>query len=134
MSNRDREPIERITALNAPNPQGPYSHAVKAGGFVYVSGQAALDPATSKPINGSVAEETRRTLENIKAVLAASGASFADVVKCSVFLADIRDFAAMNAVYAEYFSESKPARTTVEATLPATGLKVEIDCVAFVGE
>ena len=133
MSNRNREPIERITASNAPNPQGPYSHAVKAGGFVYVSGQAALDPGTSKPINGSVAEETRRTLENIKAVLAASGASFADVVKCSVFLSDIRDFSAMNAVYAEYFGQSKPARTTVEATLPAAGLKVEIDCVAFVG-
>lgn len=134
MSSPNREPIERITALNAPNPQGPYSHAVKAGGFVYVSGQAALDPETSKPINGSVAEETRRTLENIKAVLEANGASFADVVKCSVFLSDIRDFSAMNTVYAEYFGESKPARTTVQAILPAPGLKVEIDCVAFVGD
>ena len=134
MSNRNHESIQRITAPNAPSPQGPYSHAVRAGGFVYVSGQAALDPGTSKPINGSIADETRRTLENIKAVLAASGASLADVVKCSVFLADIRDFPAMNAVYAEYFGESKPARTTVEATLPAAGLKVEIDCVAFLGE
>ena len=126
--------IERITARDAPNPQGPYSHAVKAGGFVYVSGQAALDPGTSKPINGTVAEETRRTLENVKSILAASGASLADVVKCSVFLADIRDFQAMNAVYAEYFGEAKPARTTVQSTLPASGLKVEIDCVAYVGD
>ena len=125
--------IERVTARDAPNPQGPYSHAVKAGGFIYVSGQAALDPETSKPINGTVAEETRRTLENVKAILAASGASLADVVKCSVFLADIRDFQAMNEVYAEYFGEAKPARTTVQSTLPASGLKVEIDCVAYVG-
>lgn len=126
--------IERVTAPDAPNPQGPYSHAVKAGGFVYVSGQAALDPKTSKPINGTVAEETRRTLENVKAILAASGASLQDVVKCSVFLADIRDFRAMNEVYAEYFGQAKPARTTVQSTLPASGLKVEIDCVAYVGE
>jgi len=126
--------IERVTAHDAPNPQGPYSHAVKAGGFVYVSGQAALDPETSKPINGTVAEETRRTLENVKAILAASGASLKDVVKCSVFLADIRDFRAMNEVYAEYFGQAKPARTTVQSTLPASGLKVEIDCVAYVGE
>lgn len=126
--------IERVTARDAPNPQGPYSHAVKAGGFVYVSGQAALDPKTSKPINGTVAEETRRTLENVKAILAASGASLQDVVKCSVFLADIRDFRAMNEVYAEYFGQAKPARTTVQSTLPASGLKVEIDCVAYVGE
>ena len=126
--------IERVTAPDAPNPQGPYSHAVKAGGFVYVSGQAALDPETSKPINGTVAEETRRTLENVKAILAASGASLQDVVKCSVFLADIRDFRAMNEVYAEYFGQAKPARTTVQSALPASGLKVEIDCVAYVGE
>ena len=126
--------IERVTAPDAPNPQGPYSHAVKAGGFVYVSGQAALDPETSKPINGTVAEETRRTLENVKAILAASGASLQDVVKCSVFLADIRDFRAMNEVYADYFGQAKPARTTVQSTLPASGLKVEIDCVAYVGE
>ena len=126
-------PIERITSPRAPNPQGPYSHAVKAGGFVYVSGQAALDPETSKPIGGTVAEETRRTLENVKAILGSSGASLDDVVKCSVFLADIRDFAAMNAVYTEYFGHAKPARTTVQACLPAPGLKVEIDCVAYVG-
>ena len=124
--------INRITAPGAPYPQGPYSHAVEAGGFIYVSGQAALDPETSKPIGGTVAEETRQTLENVKAILEESGATLDDVVKCSVFLADIRDFAAMNEVYAEYFGHAKPARTTVQAALPATGLKVEIDCVAYV--
>lgn len=134
MNSNQQRSIRRVTAQGAPNPQGPYSHAVKAGGFVYVSGQAALDPATSKPIRGTVAEETRRTLENLKEILEAAGASLEDVVKCSVFLADIRDFAAMNAVYAEYFDAAKPARTTVQAVLPAAGLKVEIDCIAYVGD
>lgn len=134
MSAGKHSPIDRITSPGAPNPQGPYSHAVKAGGFVYVSGQAALDPVTSLPIGGTVSEETRQTLENVKAILEASGASLGDVIKCSVFLADIRDFAAMNAVYAEYFGQAKPARTTVQACLPAAGLKVEIDCVAYVGD
>ena len=133
MSEANHETVERVTAHGAPKPQGPYSHAVKAGGFVYVSGQAALDPGTSKPIHGTVAEETHRTIRNIKAILEASGASLDDAVKCSVFLADIRDFAEMNAVYAEYFGAAKPARTTVQAALPAAGLKVEIDCVAYVG-
>lgn len=123
--------IERVTALGAPNPQGPYSHAVRAGGFLYVSGQAALDPQTSAAAPGSVAEETHRTIQNLQAILEAAGASLDDVVKCTVFLADIRDFAAMNRVYAEYFGKAKPARTTVQAALPAAGLKVEIDCVAF---
>ncbi len=123
--------IERITASRAPNPQGPYSHAVKAGGFIYVSGQAALYPAAGAPQVGTVAEETRLTIQNIKTILEAAGASLADVVKCSVFLADIRDFKAMNAVYSEYFGKAKPARTTVQAVMPVPGLKVEIDCVAY---
>ena len=132
MSEGNQSPIDRVTARGAPKPQGPYSHAVKAGGFVYVSGQAALDPKTSQPIGGTVAEETRRTLENVRAILEASGANLDDVIKCSVFLADIRDFAEMNAVYSEFFGKAKPARTTVQASLPAAGLKVEIDCVAFI--
>jgi len=123
--------IERITAPGAPEPAGPYSHAVRAGDFIYVSGQAAIDPATNTFKIGTVAEETRQTLENIRSILGAAGAEMTDVVKCSVFLADIRDFAEMNKVYAEFFGNAKPARTTVSATLPAHGLKVEIDCVAY---
>jgi 2-iminobutanoate/2-iminopropanoate deaminase len=123
--------IDRITAPGGPKPQGPYSHAVKAGGFIYVSGQASLDPATNQFVVGTVADETRRTIENIKAILQAAGAGIEDVVKCSVFLSDIRDFAEMNAVYDEYFGAAKPARTTVQATLPGKGIKVEIDCVAY---
>ena len=123
--------IERITAPGGPAPQGPYSHAVKAGGFIYVSGQAALDPVTSELKGGTVGEETRRTIENIQAILQGAGATLEDVVKCSVFLSDIRGFAEMNEVYNEFFGAAKPARTTVQATLPANGLKVEIDCVAY---
>ncbi|MBI1353204.1 MAG: deaminase [Acidobacteria bacterium] len=123
--------IDRITAPGAPAPQGPYSHAVKAGGFIYVSGQAALDPQTNKFVIGTVAEETRRTIENIKSILAGAGADLGDVIKCSVFLSDIRDFAEMNEVYNEYFGAAKPARTTVNAVLPGKGIKVEIDCVAY---
>lgn len=134
MNQSSKSGIRRITAPGAPKPQGPYSHAVRAGGFVHVSGQAALDPETSEPIRGTVAEETRRTLDNVRAILKASGADLGDVVRCGVYLADIRDFAEMNAVYADYFGQAKPARTTVQACLPAAGLKVEIDCVAYVGD
>lgn len=123
--------IDRITAPGAPAPQGPYSHAVKAGGFIYVSGQAALDPKTNKFVIGTVAEETRLTIENIKSILSGAGADLSHVIKCSVFLSDIRDFAEMNEVYNEYFGEAKPARTTVNAVLPGKGIKVEIDCVAY---
>ncbi len=123
--------LDRITSPDAPSPRGPYSHAVRAGDFIYVSGQAAISPETDQPELGTAAAETRRTLENIKAILNAAGADLSDVVKCSVFLTDIRDFAEMNEVYGEYFGDSKPARTTVQATLPALGLKVEVDCVAF---
>ena len=123
--------IERILAPGAPEPRGPYSHAVRAGDFIYVSGQVAINPQSNKLEQGTVASETRMTIENIRAILKAAGADLGDVIKCSVFLADIRDFSAMNEVYGEYFGAAKPARTTVQATLPAQGIKVEIDCVAY---
>ena len=123
--------LDRITSSDAPNPRGPYSHAVRAGDFIYVSGQAAMNPETNQPEHGTAAAQTRRTLENIKTILNAAAADLSDVVKCSVFLTDLRYFAEMNEVYAEYFGDSKPARTTVQATLPALGLKIEVDCVAY---
>ncbi len=123
--------LERITAPGAPQPKGPYSHAVRAGDFIYVSGQAAINPQTNEFEVGTVAQETRRTLDNIRSILQAAGAGLEDVVKCSVFLTDVRDFAEMNEVYNEYFGKAKPARTTVQAILPGRGIKVEIDCVAY---
>ena len=123
--------LERIVASGAPTPRGPYSHAVRAGDFIFVSGQGPLDPVTNQWKLGDVASETRATLENIRAILRACGADMKDVIKCSVFLTDINDFAAMNQVYSEFFGEVRPARTTVQAVLPGRGTKIEIDCVAY---
>ncbi|MBI3666275.1 MAG: deaminase [Acidobacteria bacterium] len=123
--------LQRIIAPQAPSPKGPYSHAVRAGDFIFVSGQGPIDPQTNQWKLGDAAGETRTTLENIRAILKAAGAEIADVVKCSVFLADIADFTAMNQVYAEFFSDVRPARTTVQAVLPGRESKVEIDCVAY---
>jgi 2-iminobutanoate/2-iminopropanoate deaminase len=123
--------IERITPPGATAPRGPYSPAVRAGDFIFVSGQGPVDPATNQLSYGDIAHEARLTLGNIARILEGCGASMADVVKCGVFLADGRDFAAMNAVYAEFFGDQKPARTTVEAKFADPRMKVEIDCVAY---
>jgi 2-iminobutanoate/2-iminopropanoate deaminase len=104
---------------------------VRAGDFIFVSGQGPIDPATNLFSFGDIRHETRLVLTNIQRILEACGASLRDVVKCSVFLADGRDFAAMNEVYAEFFGEQKPARTTVEAKFVVPEMKVEIDCVAY---
>ncbi len=123
--------LQRLVAPGAPTPRGPYSHAVRAGDFIFVSGQGPLDPATNQWKLGDVASETRQTLENIRNILRAAGADLPDVIRCGVFLTDIKDFAAMNQVYAEFFGEIRPARTTVQAILPGRDTKIEIDCVAY---
>ncbi|GAA4749759.1 RidA family protein [Flavisolibacter ginsenosidimutans] len=113
------------------NPQfetGAYSDGVVVGDLLFVSGQASVDFATSKFILGTIEEETERTLQNIKAILEAAGATMNDVVKCTVHLADINEFDRYNKVYATFFSGIRPARTTVQSVL-AEGLKVEIDCI-----
>lgn len=122
--------IERLTPPGVPTPQGPYSPAVRAGDFIYVSGQISVDPATGQRVTGDVQVETRQVLNNIKKILEGSGASMTDVVKCSVFLGKGTDFAAMNAVYAEFFGDQKPARSTIVCGFVADIL-VEIDCVAY---
>ncbi|MGH9614221.1 MAG: RidA family protein [Bryobacteraceae bacterium] len=122
--------IERITPSGTPVPRGPYSPAVRAGDFIYVSGQGPIDTATDKMSNGDIQHETRLVLTNIQRILEGCGATMADVVKCSVFLGDAEDFKAMNEVYAEFFGAHKPARTTVEAKFVAP-MKVEIDCIAY---
>jgi len=123
--------IERITPGGVPAPRGPYSPAVRAGDFIYVSGQGPIDPETNQLSFGDIRHETRLVLTNIRKILEGCGASLADVVKCSVFLADGREFRAMNEVYAEFFGEQKPARTTVEARFVIPEMRVEIDCVAY---
>jgi 2-iminobutanoate/2-iminopropanoate deaminase len=123
--------IERISPPGVPAPRGPYSPAVRAGDFIFVSGQVPIDPVTQQLVTGDVREETRQTLTNIMRILEGCGAALADVVKCQVFLADGKYFAAMNEVYAEFFGEAKPARTTVVAAFALPGIKVEIDAVAY---
>lgn len=114
-----------------PKPIGPYSQAIKSNGFVFVSGQVALDPGTGEFVGTEVREQTARVMENLKAILEAAGASFTHVVKTTVYLKDMNDFAAMNEVYARYFTAAPPARSTVQAArLPKDAL-VEIDVVAF---
>ncbi len=122
---------EQITTSEGAAPVGAYSQGIRAGGFVYVSGQGPLDPETGQVVEGGIEEQVRRTLLNVQAVLEAAGASPADVVKATVHLADIADFPRFDAVYAEHFPDPKPARTTVQSVLP--GIRVEIDVVAYVG-
>jgi 2-iminobutanoate/2-iminopropanoate deaminase len=116
--------IEYISSPGSPAPRGPYSPAVRAGDFIYVAGQAV--------VAADVKAETRQVLTNIRAILAAAGATPADVVRCGVFLMDGNDFQAMNEVYAEFFGDTKPARTTIiVAGLPLKEAKVEIDAIAY---
>ncbi len=119
-----------IRTSDAPQPRGVYSQATVADGFVFVAGQAAINPKSNELELGDIRSEVRRTLQNIQAILQAAGSSLRDVVRVGVFLADINDFAAMNEVYRQFFPENPPARTTVGAHLPK--IKVEIDCIARV--
>ena len=123
--------IERLTPPGVPTPAGPYSPAVRAGDFLFVSGQGPVDTATQKMSYGDVQHEARLVLTNIKKILEGCGASMADVVKCSVFLSDGKDFGAMNQIYAGFFGNDKPARTTVETKFADPKMKIEIDCIAY---
>ena len=108
---------------------GAYSDGLVVDGYVYVSGQACIDFKTSKFMLGTIEEETKRTLDNVKAILSVAGASMSDVIKCTVHLADINDFGAFNQVYSEFFDGIRPTRTTVQSVL-GENIKVEIDCIA----
>lgn len=123
---------ETITTNNAPGAIGPYSQAIKAGNMVFCSGQIPIDPATGEFISEAVAEQTEQVLKNLGEVLKAAGASLDNVVKTTVFLADMNDFAEMNEVYGRYFSANKPARATVQAARLPRDAKVEIDCIALI--
>jgi 2-iminobutanoate/2-iminopropanoate deaminase len=119
-----------ISSPGAPKAIGPYSQAVRAGQLLFVSGQVPLDPATGQMIEGDIAAQTRRVFDNLDAVLKAGGRSFADVVRTTVFLADMNDFAAVNEVYGTYFTEPYPARATVQVARLPKDARVEIDVVA----
>ncbi|MGQ0815573.1 MAG: RidA family protein [Gemmatimonadota bacterium] len=124
--------LQRVETANAPAAIGPYSQAIVANGFVYTAGQVPLDPATGQLIQGDIAQQTKRVMQSLQAILEAAGASLKTVVKTTVFLQDMNDFAAMNAVYAEYFGDHKPARSTVQAARLPRDVKVEIEAIALV--
>jgi 2-iminobutanoate/2-iminopropanoate deaminase len=114
----------------APRAIGPYSQAVDSGGVVYLSGQIGLDPATGEIVPGGVEAEARRVMENLKAVLAAAGLTTANVVRTTIFLADLADFALVNEIYGDCFGDPKPARSTVQVAALPRGARVEIDAIA----
>lgn len=123
---------EAVETDNAPKAIGPYVQAIKANGFVYTAGQIPLDPKTGNIVGSDISAQTRQVLENLKAVLAASGSSLEQVVKATVFLKSMADFAAMNEVYAHYLGNAKPARSTVAVAELPRGALIEIDFIALV--
>ena len=123
--------IERLSPPGVPSPRGPYSPAVRAGDFLFVSGQGPVDTATDRISKGDIRHETRLALENIRRILEGCGSSLAEVVRCTVYLADMGEFAAMNEVYGEFFGEQKPARTTVQVARLPFDIRVEIDAIAY---
>jgi 2-iminobutanoate/2-iminopropanoate deaminase len=120
-----------ISTNDAPKAIGPYSQAIRANGFIFLSGQTPIDPATQQLISGSIAEQTERVLRNLEAVLKQAGSSMSKVVRCGVFLKDMNDFAAMNEVYGKFFPSNPPARTTIQAAKLPKDCQVEIDAIAL---
>ena len=124
--------IEYVSTPDAPAAIGPYSQGVKTHGFVYTSGQIALDPATGNLVDGSFEEQVHRVFKNLGAILKAAGSDFSRVIKATVYVTDLGNFQTLNGIYASYFGEHKPARTTVEVPALPKGAAVEIDLIALV--
>jgi 2-iminobutanoate/2-iminopropanoate deaminase len=122
---------EIVTTDRGPKAIGPYSQAVKANGFVFVSGQIAIDPATQQLIQGDIQQQTERVMENLKGIVMAAGSTMEKVVRTTVFLADMNEFAAMNEIYGKYFPAAPPARATVQVARLPRDVRVEIDVVAL---
>jgi 2-iminobutanoate/2-iminopropanoate deaminase len=127
----DRQPI---TAPDAPEALGPYSHAVRSDSFLFLSGQTPLDPATGTLVEGDVGAQTRQCLRNLEAVCTAAGASLRNAVRCGIFVTDMGTFAEVNTAYAEFFSEAPPARSTVGVAALPVGAQVEIDAIVALGD
>lgn len=123
--------VETIVAENAPKALGPYSQALKTGGFIFTSGQIPINPATDSIEAVTIEDQTRQVITNLKNVLEAAGSSLSKVVKTTVFIKDMGDFAALNGVYAEMFGDTRPARSCVEVARLPKDVKVEIECVAL---
>jgi 2-iminobutanoate/2-iminopropanoate deaminase len=122
--------IRIVTTDHAPKAIGPYSQATIAGGMIFTAGQIALNPATMEVVSGGIREQSERVLLNLQAVLTAAGSDFSKVVKTTVYLVDMADFTAMNEIYAKFFGDNKPARSTVAAAGLPRGVRVEIDVIA----
>jgi 2-iminobutanoate/2-iminopropanoate deaminase len=127
----DRQPI---TAPDAPAAVGPYSHAVRSDGFLFLSGQTPLDPATGRLVEGDVGAQTRQCLRNLEVVCAAAGASLRNAVRCGIFVTDMGTFAEVNTAYAEFFPDAPPARSTVGVAALPVGAQVEIDAIVALGD
>ena len=127
-------PKQQITTTSGAGPVGPFSQGLRAGDFIFVSGQGPLDPVTGKIVGETIEEQTVRVLENIRAILEAGGATMADVVKANGYLSDISFFEKYNKVYGSYFPDPKPTRTTMICQPPIEGILVEIEVVAYVGK
>ena len=125
--------MKPVTTSGAPGAIGPYSQAIRAGDFIFLSGQIPLDPETGKIAGDGIVDQTHQVLKNLGAVLTAAGASYSKVVKTTVYLADMGEFNAMNQVYADYFGAPAPARATVQAARLPRDVRVEIDAVAYLG-
>ena len=123
--------LQAVKTDKAPLPRGPYNQAVRVGDTIYVAGQIPIDPTTNQVVEGGIEVQTRRVLDNIAAILQEAGSSLDRVVKTTIFLVDVGEFAQMNAVYAEYFTGASPARSTVQvAALPGAGVRLQIDAIA----
>ena len=125
--------LHPVSSPSAPAALGPYSQAIRAGQFLFVSGQVPIDPATGSLVSGTIADQTRRALQNVGEILKSGGASFQQVVRTTVYLADLADFPAMNETYAEFFAAPQPARSTIQAARLPKDARVEIDVIAFLG-
>lgn len=124
--------LEAVSTSSAPKALGPYSQAIRAGQFLFVAGQIGIDPQTGE-LAGTIADETRRTLQNVGEILKAAGSSFQQVVRTTVYLADLADFATMNEVYATFFTAPEPARSTTQAARLPKNARIEIDVIAYLG-
>jgi 2-iminobutanoate/2-iminopropanoate deaminase len=127
-------PLTAVSTPHAPGAIGPYSQGLRAGDYLYLSGQIPIDPATGQVVAGGIVEQTHQVLKNLGAVLAAGGASYQQVVKTTVYLIDMAEFSAMNEIYGTYFSVPAPARATIQAAALPRAVRVEIDIVAYLGK